>query len=98
MLSHIYDSTVEQCYLNHPKYMVKDNPLNLENIKERQYHDEKLMQLIVKTKSGTVARLSTMLTTSCVTLNQVIIQPTGKLHYLKTVSSGYWTSRKQEDS
>ncbi len=48
MSSHIYDSPVEQCYLNLPKDMVEDNPLDLGNIKERQDHDEKLMQLIVK--------------------------------------------------
>jgi hypothetical protein len=48
MLSHIYDSTVEQCYLNLPEDMVEDNPLDLENIKERQVHDEKLMQSTVK--------------------------------------------------
>jgi hypothetical protein len=46
--SHTYDSTVEQCYLNLPEDMVADNPLDLENIKERQDHDEKLMQLTVK--------------------------------------------------
>jgi hypothetical protein len=46
--SHTYDSTVEQCYLNLPKDMVKDSPLDLENIKERQDHDEKLMQSAVK--------------------------------------------------
>jgi hypothetical protein len=33
--SHIYDSTVEQCYLNLLEDMVEGNPLNLENIKER---------------------------------------------------------------
>ncbi len=48
MSSHIYDSTVEQCYLNLPEDMVEDNPLDLENIKVRQDHDEKLMQLTVK--------------------------------------------------
>jgi hypothetical protein len=42
--SYTYDSTVEQCYLNLPKDIVEDNPLDLENIKERQDHDEKLMQ------------------------------------------------------
>jgi hypothetical protein len=46
--SYTYDSTVKQCYLNLPKCMVEDNPLNLENIKERQDHDEKLMQSTVK--------------------------------------------------
>jgi hypothetical protein len=48
MLSDIYDSVVEQCYLNLPKDMVADNPLDIKNIKERQHHDEKLMQLTVK--------------------------------------------------
>ncbi len=48
LLSHTYDSTVEQCYLNLPKDMVEDNPLDLENIKERQDHDEKLIQSTVK--------------------------------------------------
>jgi hypothetical protein len=46
--SYTYDSTVGQCYLNLPKDMVEDNPLNLENIKERQDDDEKLMQSTVK--------------------------------------------------
>ncbi len=46
--SYTYDSTVKQCYLNLPKDMVKDNLLDLENIKERQIHDEKLMQSTVK--------------------------------------------------
>jgi hypothetical protein len=46
--SHIYGSNVEQCYLNLPEDMVEDNPLDLENIKERQDHDEKLMQSAVK--------------------------------------------------
>jgi hypothetical protein len=42
------DSTVEQFYLNIPEDMVEDNPLDLENIKERQDHDEKLFQSIVE--------------------------------------------------
>jgi hypothetical protein len=46
--SHTYDSTVEQCYLYLPESMVEDNPLDLENIKERLNHDEKLMQSAVK--------------------------------------------------
>jgi hypothetical protein len=44
---HSADSTVEQCSLNLPEDMVEDNPLDLENMKERQNHDEKLMQSIV---------------------------------------------------
>jgi hypothetical protein len=78
MLSHIYDSTVvEQCYLNLPEDMVEDNPLDPENIKERQDHDEDSCSQQLSTQSGTVARLSMILTKFCVTLNQVIIQPTG---------------------
>ncbi len=40
--------------------------------------------LMLCTQSGTVTRLSMMLKTSWVTLNQVIIQPTGSVHYLRT--------------
>jgi hypothetical protein len=46
--SHSYDSTVEQCYPNLPEDMIEDNPSDLENIKQRQDHDEKLMQSAVK--------------------------------------------------
>ncbi len=46
--SHSYDSTVEQCYPNLPEDMFEDNPFDLENIKEKQDHDEKLMQSAVK--------------------------------------------------
>jgi hypothetical protein len=46
--SQLYHSTLELCYLNLPEDMVEDNPFDLENIKERQYHDEKLMQSVVK--------------------------------------------------
>ncbi len=33
--SHIYDSTVEQCYPNLPENMFEDNSLDLENIKKK---------------------------------------------------------------
>jgi hypothetical protein len=46
--SHIYDSTVEQCYPNLSEDMVEDNPFDLENTKERQDDDEKLMQSTLK--------------------------------------------------
>ncbi len=39
---------VEQCNPNLPEDMVEDNSLDLDNIKERQDHDEMLMQTIVK--------------------------------------------------
>ena len=38
----------EQCYLNLPEDMVEDNPLDLENIKERQDEDDRLIQSTVK--------------------------------------------------
>ncbi len=41
--THSYNSTVEQCYPNLPEDMFEDNPLDLENIKEIQDHDEKLI-------------------------------------------------------
>jgi hypothetical protein len=42
--NHFYNSTVKQCYLNLPEDIVDDNLLDLENIKERQHHDEKFIQ------------------------------------------------------
>ena len=42
------NSTVEQCYLNLPEDMVDDNPLDLENIKERQYEDDNIIQSTVR--------------------------------------------------
>jgi hypothetical protein len=50
---YFYDATVEHCYLNLLEDMVEDNPLDLENIKERQDHDKKLMQSSVKVKYPT---------------------------------------------
>jgi hypothetical protein len=41
----------------------------------------------LSTQSGTLIRLSTIMTTSCDILNQVIIQPTEKSHYLRTCKS-----------
>jgi hypothetical protein len=40
------DINATYCYL--PTDMEEDNPLDLENIKEKQDHDEKLMQSAVK--------------------------------------------------
>jgi hypothetical protein len=81
---HIYDFTIKQCYLNLPEDMVEDNPLDLKNTKERQTMMRNLCGLQLSTQIGAVERLSTILKTSCDTLNQVIIQPTGKLLYLRT--------------
>ncbi len=43
-----YNVTVEQCYLNLPEDMVEDNPLDLENIKERQDEDDRLTKSTVR--------------------------------------------------
>jgi hypothetical protein len=46
--NHSCDSNAEQCYLNLPEDIVKDNPLDLENIKEKQNEDNDLQQSITK--------------------------------------------------
>ncbi len=46
--NHFCDSNVEHCYLNLPEDMVEDNPLDLENIKEKQDEDNDLQQSLTK--------------------------------------------------
>ncbi len=46
--NHFCDSNAEHCYLNLPKDMVEDNPLDLENIKEKQDEDNDLQQSLNK--------------------------------------------------
>ena len=43
-----HNVNVEQFYLNLPEYLVEDNSLDLENIKERQDEDDRLTQSTVK--------------------------------------------------
>ena len=43
-----HNDTAEQCYLNLSEDMVEDNPLDLENTKERQDEDDNLLQSTVK--------------------------------------------------
>jgi hypothetical protein len=45
---HSCDSNAELCYLNLPEDMVEDNPLDLENIKEKQDEDNDLQQSLTK--------------------------------------------------
>ncbi len=45
---YICDSNVEHCYLNLPEDMVEDNPLGLENIKEKKGEDNDLSQSLLK--------------------------------------------------
>ena len=44
----LHNDIPDQCYLNLPEDMVEDNPLDLENIKERQDEDDRLIQSTVK--------------------------------------------------
>jgi hypothetical protein len=46
--NHSHDSNAEHCYLNLPEDMVEDNPLDLENIKEKQDEDNDLQQSLTK--------------------------------------------------
>ncbi len=47
--NHFCDSNAEHCYLNLPEDMVvDDNPLDLENIKEKQDEDNDLHQSLTK--------------------------------------------------
>ena len=34
----------DQCYLNLPEDIIEDNPLDIENIKEKQFEEEELQQ------------------------------------------------------
>jgi hypothetical protein len=45
---HSCDSNAEHCYLNLPEDMVEDNPLDLENIKEKQDEENDLLQSLNK--------------------------------------------------
>jgi hypothetical protein len=80
---YICDSNVEHSYVNLPEDMVEDNPLDLENIKEKQtmiflspYCDIQL---------GTVARTSMMSRTYYAAIpNQATMQPIGKQYYQET--------------
>jgi hypothetical protein len=46
--NHFCDSNAEHCYLNLPEDIVEDNPLDLENIKEKQDEDNDLQQSLTK--------------------------------------------------
>ncbi len=67
--NHFCDPNAEHCYLNFPEDMVEDNPLDLENIKEKQDEDNDLQQSLTKQMT---------LMTYCVTPSQVTMQPIRK--------------------
>ncbi len=45
---YLHNDISDQCYLNLPEDMVEDNPLDLDNIKERQDDNDRLTQSTVK--------------------------------------------------
>ncbi len=79
-----HEVTVEQCYLNFPEDMVEDNPLDLENIKEKQDKDDRLIQSTVKRPTWysrkTIHDVEDI-------QSQETMQPIGGLHYLKICCS-----------
>jgi hypothetical protein len=46
--NHFFDSYAEHCYLNLPEDLVEDNPLDLENMKEKQDEDNDFHQSLTK--------------------------------------------------
>jgi hypothetical protein len=46
--NHFCDSNAKHCYLDLPANKVEDNPLDLENIKEKQDEDNDLQQSLTK--------------------------------------------------
>ncbi len=77
--NHFCDSNAKHCYLNLPEDMVEDNPLDLENIKEKQEENNDVQQSSKQNiQIGIVVRTLMTLTTQCVTPNQVTMQPIGK--------------------
>jgi hypothetical protein len=58
--------------------MVEDNPLDIENIEEKQDRTMNFNSQRQDTLSGTVVRHLAMLTMYCATPNQVMIHPIGK--------------------
>ncbi len=48
---------IDHCYLNLPQDMIKNNPLNMKNIKEKQDQDADLSSQQLDTQSGIVAKI-----------------------------------------
>ena len=65
----------DQCYLNLPEDMVEDNPLDIENIKEKQDEDNELQQLATRHPEWYSRKTFNDISTYCATPNQVMIHP-----------------------
>jgi hypothetical protein len=74
---HDCDSNVEHCYLNLPEDMVGDNPLDLENIKEKQDEDNDLSQSLMRHPTWYSCKIINDVN-YYVTPNQATMQPIGK--------------------
>ena len=68
----------DQCYLNLPKDILEDNPLDIENIKEKQVEDNNLQQSVIRHPEWLSHKTFKTLQTCYVTPNQVTIQLIGK--------------------
>jgi hypothetical protein len=74
---HVCDSNVEHCWLNLLEDMVEGNPLDLENIKEKQDEDNDLSQSFMRHPTWYSCK-NIKSTTYYVTPNQATMQPIGK--------------------
>jgi hypothetical protein len=72
------DINATHCYLNLPTDMEEDNPLDIENIKEKQDEDNDLQQTATKHPNGIVIRPLIRSQAYCATPSQVTIHPIGK--------------------
>jgi len=68
----------EECYLNLPDDLVTDNPLDMENIREKQDADNALQQHTESIQTAFCAVESVRLTISYAMLSQEILQTIGK--------------------
>lgn len=76
--SSLYNDT---CNLNLPENMVKNNPLDIDDIKEKQNADIDTQHLLRKYPQWFSQKTINVTDNFCVTPNPVIIQQTGKLFY-----------------
>jgi hypothetical protein len=68
----------DQCYLNLPEDMVEDNPLDIENIKEKQDEDNELQQSATRHPEWCSRKTFNDVDNVLCYTNQVMIHPIGK--------------------
>jgi hypothetical protein len=72
------ESTINQCYLNLPEDMVEDNPLDIENIKEKQDEDNDLQQSAIRHPECYSRKTYNDIPDVLCTPNRVMIHPIGR--------------------